>query len=743
MSESTLPNDTFEQATATSSGARDDRVVRKLRADQDVSAGAPPPMELESVISLMKAVGDEMHATIDTSELRRSLDMDSASMQLKDDPNAVLQAILSRSTATAQMRIDFLSLSALEAASYVRPRAPIGRCWMGTSGQLEWFLITYHRGRKYQVVDSRSVQKQSLTAKEIAAKYGDSGSTVLSWVAFQPILADGDLHHEHGSSASLWSKYLSLLAPERSDITVIVIFAAVASLLMLSTPIAVEALVNTVAFGQLLQPVVILAIMLFVFLAFAATLRGLQIYVAELIQQRLFVRIAGGLAARLPRVKYEFWSTHYGPELINRFFEVVTLQKVTTQLLLDGTTLVLQMLVGMAVIAFYHPILLGFNVVLLTLITVIIFVLGRKAVTTSIQESREKYATAAWLEELARHPFAFRSSGGTVFAAERTDRLLTSYLLARNSHFRILIRQTAAALTLQVFASTALLGLGGWLVIRGELTLGQLVAAELIVTVIVGSLAKIAKYLEGFYDVMASVDKLSHLFEMPLNHADGTALARISAGIAVTAHELSLSANAGKDLRLNFQAASGEWIAVVGGKANLRRAFIETLAGLRPAACGHVDLDGTDIRRLRLDTVQDQVAVVCVPEVFAGSIAENIHLGRAHVRESDIRTALADVGLLDHVLDLPEGLDTVLPTDGKLLSDDLLTRLMLARALAAQPRLLLIDGALDLLPAEELQVLLDRLRKRLSKCTCIFATSRQAVKSHCRRQIVIDTGSTQ
>src|SRR5690606_32539227 len=153
----------------------------------------------------------------------------------------------------------------------------------------------------------------------------------------------------------------------------------------------------------------VLATILGVFLAFAAAMRAVQAYIAEIIQRRLFVRIAGDLAHRLPRVRSEFWDHHYGPELTNRFFEVVTVQKVTTQLLLEGSSLLLQTLVGMAVIAFYHPILLGFDAFLLLFILSIIFVLGRGAVATSVDESRQKYATAAWLEDLSRFPGAFSS----------------------------------------------------------------------------------------------------------------------------------------------------------------------------------------------------------------------------------------------------------------------------------------------------------------------------------------------
>ena len=260
--------------------------------------------------------------------------------------------------------------------------------------------------------------------------------------------------------------------------------------------------------------------MLFTFLTFAAALRGLLSYVVEILQRRLFVRLVADLAYRLPRVRGTAFDGMHAPELVNRFFEIVTVQKAASSLLLDAVSIILQTFVGMAVLAFYHPFLLGFDLVLLMLIAFITFGLGRGAVKTAVNESIAKYAVGAWLEELVRHPTAFKLHSGHQFALDRSDRLTVDYLDARKKHYRIVLRQLLFALGLQATVATALLGLGGWLVIQGQLTLGQLVAAELIVTVIVGSFAKMGKHLESFYDLLASMDKLGHLFDLPTERHD-------------------------------------------------------------------------------------------------------------------------------------------------------------------------------------------------------------------------------
>ena len=228
-------------------------------------------------------------------------------------------------------------------------------------------------------------------------------------------------------------RLLSLLRAESTDIWVIVIFALISGLLMMTTPLAVEALVNTVAFGRFLQPVIVLSLMLLAFLLFQAALKAIQTCVVEIIQRRLFARVAAELSFRLPRTRVEALDDKYAPELVNRFFDIASVQKISAQLLLDGISLVLNVAVGMTVLAFYHPYLLAFDVVLVISILLTMFVLGHGAVKTSIKESKTKYAMAAWLEDLARCRTAFRYDGAAEFAMERSDQLIYDYLMAQET----------------------------------------------------------------------------------------------------------------------------------------------------------------------------------------------------------------------------------------------------------------------------------------------------------------------
>lgn len=331
----------------------------------------------------------------------------------------------------------------------------------------------------------------------------------VGWLLIQPMLAAENASRFNYQSGSLdkpltpLRRWFSMLKPEGKDIRTIVIFSVVIGLLSLTTPLAVEAVVNTIAFGRNLQPLIVLSLIVFTFLGFRSILNVLMTVVTEIIQRKLFVRTVEDLSYRLTRVPLATWKTLHGTEMVNRFFDIVNIQKITSKLFLETLMLGLQTIIGLAVLAFYHPFLLGYDIALLVMMTLVLWLIGRGAVRTAKSESKLKYRTAAWLQEIVRHPSTFKYNGGLGFAINRADEMVEQYILQRQSHFKILIRQISFAMVMQVIAATALLALGGYLVIKGQMTLGQLVAAELIVTVILGSFTKLGKDLESFYDLMA------------------------------------------------------------------------------------------------------------------------------------------------------------------------------------------------------------------------------------------------
>jgi ABC-type bacteriocin/lantibiotic exporter with double-glycine peptidase domain len=415
---------------------------------------------------------------------------------------------------------------------------------------------------------------------------------------------------------------------------------------------------------------------------------------------------------------------------MNRFFEVAVAQKTAATLLLDGLSVALQGGVSLVLLAFYHPALLAFDVVLIGLIVFTVFGLARGGVASAIKESKAKHATAAWLQEVAGALRAFKSEENGALAFSRADDLARRYVEARRGHFKVLFRQTVGSYLLQALATAALLGLGGSLVIKGQLTLGQLVAAELIVTGVLAGVAKFGKYLESYYDLCASIDKLGQIVDLPRERsADGVGDPARVGPAHLRLEKVAFSYDEGvQALRdVSFEIAPGAHLAVLGSDASGKSTLVDILYGLRAPSHGQILLDGIDLRTLPLPALRRDIALVGRPEIVDGTVLDNLRMGRPSVDASVVAEALEIAALREEVGELPDGALTRLGHAGSRLTSSQAARLTIARSLVAEPRLLIIDEALDGLGTNTARRILRALAASRHTASVIVFTSREEI----------------
>jgi putative ABC transport system ATP-binding protein len=535
--------------------------------------------------------------------------------------------------------------------------------------------------------------------------------------------------HEKVSSSEL---LLNLLRGEAQDTAIVIMYGAGVGMLSLAVPIGVQSLVNNVTFGTLSQPVVFLVVAVLVGLCVAALLRTIQVSILERFQKRFFVRVAVELAYRIPRLDSALVNRGRFPELVNRFFDVLTVQKSAAHLLLEGFAVALQMILALLLLSFYHPVLMVFALCLLTSISIIIFVLGRGAVDTAIHESVQKYRVAAYLEEIAGLPSIFRTAAARDLAIRHTDGLLCDYLDARESHFRVLLRQIIGSYALQAVASSLLLGLGAYLVTKQQLSIGQLVAAEIVVTAALSSLSKFQKHLESFYDLVAALDKINGLLSFSIESSGGERLPAPAVASEVEIKGLSFGYSRANwsFANLNFKLDKGVRAAVLGGNGSGKSTFVDLLYGqIRPEG-GTVLLNQLDLRNIRIEDVRDQVSLARGIEFFNGTVIENLRAGRMDITLESIYAVLRSLDLLDDILSLPSGLDTTLDMRGAPLTISQALRLVLARSIIVKPTLLLVDEVLDGLDGRARASAIRTLLDSPDHFTILVTTHNPEIASH-------------
>jgi ABC-type bacteriocin/lantibiotic exporter with double-glycine peptidase domain len=291
------------------------------------------------------------------------------------------------------------------------------------------------------------------------------------------------------------SRLLSYLRKEKAFIGWVFIYAVGIEIVGLAIPLTVQVLTNTIGIGLLVQPLVLLSLILLGALTLGAALRVFQLIVLEHMSRRFMQRLVLDLSTRLSRL------TPRDDPPVHRFFEFASVDKSFLVLGLDFIAATVQLFTAMVLLAAYHPLLLGFAVLLALFSYLAVRVPFRAALQASLDESREKYAIAAAL------------SRGDLNDAGARSYAISSWLHARGRGFRLTLLQQLGLMGVQVAFSVLLLLLGGWLVIQGQLSLGQLVAGELVATAALASLAKLGRKLPKVYDLITSFEKLGKLVD--------------------------------------------------------------------------------------------------------------------------------------------------------------------------------------------------------------------------------------
>ncbi|RYG24415.1 ATP-binding cassette domain-containing protein [bacterium] len=539
------------------------------------------------------------------------------------------------------------------------------------------------------------------------------------------------------SGISPLSRFAGLLRAERGDLAVLGVYTLAVALLTLAVPFAVQALVNTIATGIFLQPVIVLTLIVLGGLAVAGILHIATYRLVETLQQRVFARSALEIAARLARVRASALRGEFAPELANRFFDVLTIQKSLSKLLLDGLTAAAQAVVAVLVLGLFNPTFLLVAIGIALLFSLGMTLLGTRGVRTSIEESAAKYRVAGWLEEVARGHVGQKLHGDPDYLADRTDAAVIRYLDARDAHFRVCQRQLASFYVLAALAQAGLLAVGGWLVLGGSLSLGQLVAAQFIVALVLASFDKLARHNEKLFDLLTGLDKLGHLTDLETERVGGQTLPPRppGSGASVECRGVRFGYTPlrpvldGLELRLE----PGDRVSLVGGNGAGKSTLISLMCGLEMPQEGVLEIDGVDVRGTDLTSLRRHIALVNdARELFSGTVRENIVLGRSHVGPDDIAWAARLVGI--------ESLEADVVSGGGNLSRGEAQRVLIARAIVDRPRLLILDEGLSGIAERSARAILDRLFDPQYGWTVVDISHEPAIVARAAKVFVLAEG---
>lgn len=543
-------------------------------------------------------------------------------------------------------------------------------------------------------------------------------------------------------------RFFRMLFPNRKEIIHLYVFAIAHGLIALSLPLGIQAIINLIQGGEISAAWVVLVSVVILGYVVTGVLQIVQMKITEDLQRDIFTRSAFEFALRIPRIKMTSLQKYYAPELMNRFFDTIIIQKGVAKILLEFTTSGLQILFGLILISFYHSFFIIFSVLVIFLVYIIGNYIFKRGLKSSIQESKYKYKVAFWLEELARTFTTFKLERKSSIPLNNTDKLVHSYLTARANHFSILLRQYYLFIIFKVLVAAGFLILGGILVFNQQMNIGQFVAAEIIVLLLVASSEKILLSLESIYDLLTSIEKIGEITDLEIDDGEDKMMVMPPSekGVSIEMQQITFTYPDGiypvlQDI--NCKVKAGESIVIFGRSGSGKITLIKLLLGFFNQDKGKILLDGLPLEQYPVHQVRDRIAA-CYYEtrIFDGTIYENLTMGRTI--EDDLLFQVLDVVQLRNSLkDLPQGLETAIGPHGLKISGALTQKIMLARCLLKPARLYLIEDIMKNVLPDEKKLIFQNVIFYLKDTTVLLFTKDVELLPFVDKSYILEHGSLQ
>jgi ABC-type bacteriocin/lantibiotic exporter with double-glycine peptidase domain len=543
-----------------------------------------------------------------------------------------------------------------------------------------------------------------------------------------------------------YQRFWLLLKPDKKEIYQVYTYSFFKGIIALSLPIGIQSIINLIQGGRVSASWLLLVAIVTIGIAMGGYMQLMQMRITENIQQNIFTRAAFEFTYRIPKIKFEAIHKHYAPELMNRFFDVLTLQKSLAKIIIDFSTAILQIVFGLILLSLYHPFFIIFSLLLVILVFTIIKLTSKKGLETSLNESKYKYKVVSWLEELARAKDSFKLAGVTHLPENKTDERVTGYLKYREEHFSILKIQYILLLGFKIVVALGLLLVGGLLVLDQQMNIGQFVAAEIIILLIIDSSEKLILNLENVFDILTSLEKIGQVVDLELDNQDESSSLNhaITQPLMVDVSNLSFAYPGRTNTILNdvsYTFLAHKNYCITGNNGSGKSTLLHLIAGLYQPQSGTISINNYPIANYNINKLYAIIGNGLSEEsIFEGTLLENMVLGRSTITQADVEWALQKVHLMDYVKELPKGLDTPIEASGHQLSESIVQKILIARSVLNKPKLLLIESQMDSIAEKERKEIIHFLTDKANGWTLIAISNDPILQQNCDAIIRMNKG---
>ncbi|SFU34537.1 ABC-type bacteriocin/lantibiotic exporter, contains an N-terminal double-glycine peptidase domain [Pustulibacterium marinum] len=540
-------------------------------------------------------------------------------------------------------------------------------------------------------------------------------------------------------------RFKNLLRVDKKDIYQIILYSILAGIISLSLPLGIQSIVNFLQAGKVSTSWVVLVIIVVAGVAMVGTFRIMQYRITENLQQKIFVRSSFEFAYRFPKIKFSKLYNYSPPELANRFFDTLNVQKGFAKLLLDISGAALQIIFGILLLSFYHTFFIFFGILLIALLYLIFKVNFNNGLKTSLEESNYKYKVAHWLQEIARNHLSFKNNQLFNHSLDKNDELVNSYLEHRESHFTILRRQFIQLTGFKVLITAGLLIIGGILVLSQQMNIGQFVAAEIIILTIVTAVEKLFSGIELFYDVLTSLEKIGKVVDMDLEDQNGASDYSLAGDdLSIEGERLSYRFPDQENLilkNISLKIEQGDKIIIEGENGSGKTTLIRLLSRVIEPTGGTIFINNTNYKKYPIDEYRSNIGTITINDnVFEGTIIENMTCKNPNIDIKQVNKVVEVLRLTPYIKSLPNGLDTIVHSEGKQLNSSVVQKILLARCILSNPKILYLEEPLEKVDESSAHEIIDYLTAEDKTWTLVVISKNEYWKQKCNKRFLLEEG---
>ncbi len=541
----------------------------------------------------------------------------------------------------------------------------------------------------------------------------------------------------------IFTRVWNLLRPDKTEIRNSYVFAVFSGVLSLGLPLGIQMIINFIQLGQLSASWFLLVGLVVTAIGLSGLMNILQLKITENLQQRIFTRSAIEFAYRLPKFKVEKLRQFYNPELSSRFFDTLTIQKAISKLLIDFMAASLQIIFGLGLLAFYHSFFIFFGFTLLVLLFILIRFTSKAGYETSLKESSYKYKIANWLSEInsARTSFKTNQSDEQL---SKTDAIVNDYLDARKKHFKVLVQQYQYLVIFKILIALCLLIVGGILVVNQQMNIGQFVAAEIIIVLVLSSVEKIILNLDLVYDVLTAIEKIGQVTDIPLESDSSlNELPHSNTGVKLTTKELNFKTEEFLHPLLknvSLEILQNEKVSIISDSSSSSNALFLLILGVYEEFSGTVLIDNIPIENMNKESMRNTIGTLLAQDkILHATWTENIVFGKNDLAFTKVIDLVDQLGMKEFVESLVNKYDYLINPDSYLIPTEIQKKILIARAIIRTPRLLMLEDPTGGLNEKDQKRVMDTIFSN-QNCSIIFATNDSNIHAQSDKIIEIQKG---